>query len=185
MISIAALWLPILVSAVLVFIVSSIIHTVLSYHKSDYSKLPSEDEVGEALGKFNIPPGEYVIPKAESAADMKSDEYKAKLEKGPVGFMTIMPNGPWSMTGSLIQWFVYSLFIGIFCAYVTGRIYGPDAYYLDVFRFSGTTAFLGYSIALFQDSIWFKRKWSTTLKFVFDGLIYALLTAGTFGWLWP
>jgi len=185
MISIAALWLPILLSAVFVFIISSIIHTVLSYHKSDYGPLPSEDEIGEALRKFNIPPGDYVIPKPKNSADMKTEEYKAKLEKGPVSFMTIMPNESLSMTGSLIQWFVYCLAIGVFAAYVAGRIYGPGADYLDIFRFVGTTSFLAYSLALFQDSIWFKRKWSTTIKFVFDGLIYALLTAGTFGWLWP
>jgi hypothetical protein len=27
--------------------------------------------------------------------------------------------------------------------------------------------------------------WSIVLKESFDGLIYSLLTAGTFGWLWP
>jgi hypothetical protein len=54
-----------------------------------------------------------------------------------------------------------------------------------VFRFAGTTAFLGYAFALAHDSIWFKRRWSTTVKFLFDGLLYGLLTAGTFGWLWP
>ena len=46
-------------------------------------------------------------------------------------------------------------------------------------------AFACYAIAGWQDSIWFKRSWSTTLKNTFDGLIYALVTAGTFGWLWP
>ena len=53
------------------------------------------------------------------------------------------------------------------------------------FRFVGCTAFIGYAVALWQNSIWFKRKWSTTAKNTFDGLVYALLTAGTFGWLWP
>ena len=185
MISIFALWLPILLSAVFVFIISSVIHTMLKYHQSDYEQIPSEGEVADALQKFNIPPGDYVMPKPKDSADMKSDEYQEKLNKGPVAFMTIMPNGTWSMTGSLIQWFVYSLIIGVFCAYVAGRIYGPGADYLDIFRFVGTTSFLAYSMALLQDSIWFKRKWSTTIKFAFDGLVYALLTAGTFGWLWP
>lgn len=185
MVSITALWLPILLSAVIVFIVSSIIHMVLGYHKSDFASLPSEKKVSDALREFNIPPGEYVMPKAESAGDMKSPEYQEKLAKGPVAFMTFMPNGQSSMTSSLIQWFVFTLVVGIFAAYVTGRIYGPDANYLDVFRFSGTTAFLGYSLAQVQDSIWYHRKWSTTFKHVFDGLVYALLTAGTFGWLWP
>jgi hypothetical protein len=54
-----------------------------------------------------------------------------------------------------------------------------------VFRFAGTTAFIGYSVALWQMSIWYRRAWSTTIKATVDGLIYALLTAGVFGWLWP
>jgi hypothetical protein len=29
------------------------------------------------------------------------------------------------------------------------------------------------------------RSWIRTLKSMFDGLIYALLTASVFGWLWP
>jgi len=62
---------------------------------------------------------------------------------------------------------------------------GPGEDYLAVFRFTGATAFVGYTLALWQNSIWFKRKWSTNLKNTFDGLIYALFTAGTFGWLWP
>jgi hypothetical protein len=185
MISITSLWLPILLSAVFVFIISSIFHTVLTYHKSDYGELPNEGEIAEGLQKFNIPPGDYVTPKPASSAEMETEEYKAKLDKGPVAFITIMPNGSWGLMESLIQWFIYSLLVGVFVAYVTGRMLAPGADYLIVFRIAGTTSFLAYSIALLQDSIWFKRKWSTTVKFVFDGLIYALLTAGTFGWLWP
>ena len=54
-----------------------------------------------------------------------------------------------------------------------------------MFRFVGASAFLAYTVALWQNSIWLKRAWSSTLKHTFDGLVYALVTAGTFGWLWP
>jgi len=70
-------------------------------------------------------------------------------------------------------------------AYIAGRALEPGAHYLSVFRFAGATAFFGYAFALMQQSIWYKRAWGTTFKSTFDGLIYALLTAGTFGWLWP
>ncbi len=50
---------------------------------------------------------------------------------------------------------------------------------------SGAIAFTGFSLALMQNSIWYKRSWATTFKFMFDGLIYALFTAGIFGGLWP
>jgi hypothetical protein len=185
MVSVVSLWLPILLSAVFTFIVSSIIHMVLQYHRNDFIKVPSEDNVMEALRKFDIPPGDYVIPRADSAKAMKAPEYMEKVNKGPVAFMTVMPSGMPSMAGSLVAWFVYSLLISVFAAYIASRALGPGAEYLSVFRFTGAAAFAGYSLALFQNSIWYKRKWSSTLKSVFDGFIYALFTAGAFGWLWP
>ena len=57
--------------------------------------------------------------------------------------------------------------------------------YLKVFQIAGATAFIGYWLALCQQSIWYRRSWKLTLKAAFDGLIYASLTAGAFGWLWP
>jgi|SRR6266487_6983884 len=185
MVPIASLWLPILVSAVIVFIVSSIIHMVLPYHHTDFAKVPSEDQVMESLRKFNLPPGDYMLPRPDSMKGMKSPEFKEKMTRGPVAVMTVMKSGPPSMGQSLVQWFLYLLVVGVFSAYVTGRALATGAPYLTVFRFAGCTAFLCYAVALWQDSIWYKRKWSTTLKNTFDGLVYGLMTAGTFGWLWP
>lgn len=185
MVSIFSLWLPILLSSVFVFIVSSIIHMVFKYHQSDFSKLPSEDEISGNLRQYNIPPGDYAIPYAESSEVMKSEEYNEKLNKGPVAMLTVLKNGPMNMGSSLLQWFLYSVLIGIFTAYVTSRAVGPDTYYLEVFRFAGTVSFGAYALALLQNSIWYNKKWSATLKSVFDSFIYALLTAGAFGWLWP
>jgi len=185
MVSILSLWLPILLSAVGVFVVSSFIHMVLAYHRKDFGKIPQEQEVIEALRKFDLPPGEYVLPHAGSPAGMKDPAYLEHLEKGPSGFFTVCPKGPPAMTGSLIMWFVYSLIVGILAAYITSRAVGPAPEYLTVFRFAGATAFIGYSVALMQNSIWYRRKWSSTFKSMFDGLIYALVTAGFFGWLWP
>jgi len=180
-----SLWFPILLSAVFVFLVSSFIHMVLPYHKGDFKKLPDEDGVMNALRNLNIPPGEYSFPRAESMKEMSSPEFKSKLEKGPAAFITVLRNEAPSMTGGLILWFVYSLLIGVIAAYVASRAVGMDANYLSVFRFTGVTAFACYSIALLQNSIWYKRAWSVTFKSMFDGLIYAFVTAGTFGWLWP
>jgi hypothetical protein len=158
---------------------------VFKYHRSDFSKLPSEDGVAEDLRKYNIPPGEYAMPYSGSQEEMKSDGYNKKLESGPVAMLTVLQNGPQNMGSSLLQWFLYSILIGIFTAYVTSRAVGPDTYYLEVFRFAGTVSFGAYALALLQNSIWYKRKWSSTLKSVFDSFIYALFTAGAFGWLWP
>jgi hypothetical protein len=179
------LWLPILVSAAVVFVISSIIHMFLPYHRSDLKQVPRETEVMDALGEFSIPPGDYFMPRASNSQEMRSEAFVEKMRKGPVVTMTVMQNGPPAMGGSLVQWFLYCILVGIFAAYIAGRALEPGAMYLSVFRFAGCTAFVGYSLALLQTSIWFKKAWSSTLKSVFDGLVYAAFTAGVFGWLWP
>jgi len=185
MVSIISLWLPILLSAVVVFLVSSIIHMVFQYHKNDFAKLPSEDTVMDDLRKHNIPPGDYHFPRAKDMKDMKSPEYVEKMKQGPSGMLTLMKSGPSTMGKELVLWFIYSIIVGIFAAYIAGNALDPGEHYLSVFRYVGATAFVGYSLALVQNSIWYKRNWSATLKSMFDGLIYALFTAGVFGWLWP
>jgi hypothetical protein len=185
MVSLTSLWLPIILSAVFVFVVSSVIHMFLNWHKNDVTGVPDEDGVRRALGPMNIPPGDYMVPFAGSMEAMKSPEFTEKLKQGPVIHMTVMRNGPFSMNKSLIQWFVYCVVVSIFAAYVASRALAAGADYLAVFRFAGVTAFAAYSLALVQGSIWWAKKWSATIKSVVDGLIYAAFTAGTFGWLWP
>jgi len=185
MVPVMSLWIPILIAAVFVFVASSIIHMVLRYHDSDFNKIPSEEAVMDALRGFDIPPGEYVFPRPGSHKEMGTPEFIEKMKKGPVAMMTVQKNGPPSMGKSLVLWFVYSIVVGIFAAYIAGRALGPGAHYLAVFRFVGSTAFVGYSLALLQSSIWYHRAWSSTIKSVIDGFVYALLTAGVFGWLWP
>jgi hypothetical protein len=185
MTSLLELWLPILVSAIFVFIASSIIHTVLPWHKGDYPKIPSEDKVMDSLRPLAIPPGDYMVPRCASQKDMKSPEFQEKLKKGPVMVVTVLPGNAFSMGRNLGLWFVYCLVVSIFAAYIAGRALPLGTPYLHVFRFAGATAFIGYSVALWQMSIWYRRAWSTTIKATIDGLLYAGLTAGTFGWLWP
>jgi hypothetical protein len=185
MTGIFALWVPILLSSVLVFIASSVIHMALSWHKDDVAKVPDEDRFREALRALAIPPGDYCVPRPASMDDMKTPAFVEKQKQGPVMFFTVIPNGPMSMGKALSQWFLYSVAIGILAAYVAGSALPPGAPYLRVFQIAGVTAFIAYSAALWQMSIWYHRAWSTTVKSTIDGLIYALLTAGAFGWLWP
>ncbi len=180
-----ALWLPILLSTVIVFVVSSLIHMVSPWHKGDYPRLPDEDKTMAALRPLGIPPGDYMVPRPSSMQDLRTPEFADKLKKGPVMVVTVLPNGPMSMGRNLTLWFVYLLVVSVFAGYVAGRALPPGARYLAVFRFAGVTAFLAYSLALWQMTIWYRRAWTTTLKGTIDGLIYALLTAGIFGWLWP
>jgi hypothetical protein len=184
-VGILALWQPILVSAVIVFVVSSIIHMVLPWHKSDYPQLPEQDKVLDALRPFNLPPGDYLLPRPTDMAEMKSEAFREKLTRGPRVVMTVMPNGAQGMGSNLVMWFVYLFVVGIFAAYIAGRALGTGADYLRVFQMAGAASFMCYSIALWQLSIWYRRGWNLSIKATIDGLIYACLTAGTFGWLWP
>ena len=179
------LWLPILLSAVIVFAVSSLIHMASPWHKSDYPKVPNEDRVMDVLRPLAIPPGDYMIPRPSSRQEMRSPQFAEKFKRGPVMMLTVMPGGSMAMGKNLAMWFVYAAVVGVFAAYVAGRALPPGAEYLRVFRFAGVTAFIGYSVALWQMSIWYRRSWLTTIKATIDGLIYALLTAAMFGWLWP
>jgi len=180
-----SLWLPILLSAVLVFVVSSLIHMVSPWHKSDYPPVPNEDQVRNALRPLAIPPGDYLVPRPMGREQMKSPEFARKINEGPNLVLTVWPNGPYSMARPLAGWFIYIIVVGIFAGYVAGRALPPGSPYLQVFRFVGTVAFVGFSLALWQMSIWYRRSWSTTIKSTIDGLIYGMLMAGVFGWLWP
>lgn len=185
MTGLSSLWLPILLSSVIVFIASSLVHMVLPWHKNDYPRVAKEDQLMDAVRPLGIPPGDYMVPRPPSRQALRTPEFREKLEKGPIMVMTVLPSGAFSMGRNLTLWFVYLLVIGVFAAYVTGRALPNGAPYLQVFRFAGTTAFLGFVAALWQMSIWYRRSWSITIKATIDGLIYALLLAGTFGWLWP
>jgi hypothetical protein len=185
MVTVMSLWLPIVLSAVIVFVASSIIHMMLTYHRNDFRKAANEEDLQDTLRKFSLPPGDYMLPCAGGAAGMKDPKFQEMMKKGPVVIMTVLPAGGSNMGTNLIQWFVYCLVVSVFAAYVTSRAVSAGSPYLTAFRFAGVTAFAGYALALWQNTIWYKRSAGMTLRSSFDGLVYALLTAGTFGWLWP
>ena len=185
MVPLASLWLPIVVSAVIVFLASWIIHMFLPFHRSDFAKLPQEDAVLDALRSLNIPTGQYLAPYANTAAQMKQPEYMEKRKRGPALFLTLATGGDPGMGKSLLQWFVYLLVISLFCAYLARHAIAVGAPYLAVFKFVGVAAFMAFALGHAHQSIWYRQAWRTTGNYFIDGLIYALLTAGVFGWLWP
>jgi hypothetical protein len=185
-IPITTLWLPILVGGILVLVMSWIINMFLPYHRNDFWKVPGEDSVMDALRPFDIPPGDYVLPHGDGPDALKSEEFRQKVEKGPNMVITVFPPGAMlSMAQQMIQWFAFILLVGIVSAYLGGRMLPAGTDYIQVFRVTGTVAFASFSMALMQRSIWYKVRWSSTLKSMFDGLIYATLMGGVFGWLWP
>ena len=184
MVPLTALWLPIIVSAVIVFVASSIMHVLLKYHEGDCRQLPDEDKVMAALRAVALSRGLYMFPYG-GHKEMKSPAMVEKYKQGPVGMMTVFPSGLPPMAKFMAMWFVYCLIIGFFVAYLTAHTVALGANYLVVFRVAGTAGFLAYGLGQLSNSIWKRQPWRMTIKEVIDGLIYGLLTAGTFGWLWP
>jgi hypothetical protein len=185
MVTLGALWLPIVLSAVLVFILSAIVHMVLRYHASDYSKLPNEDGVRAAIRTGNPGPAQYIIPYCATPKEMESPEMKQKYAEGPIAVMNLKAPGYQGMGPMLLQWFVFTLVVSFFVAYVAAHTVPPGTAYLEVFRVLGAIGFLAYGAGQIPAAIWMGKPWSVALKELFDGLLYGLVTAGTFGWLWP
>ena len=187
-VSLGALWLPIVLSAVFVFIGSSVIWTALKWHDGDWKRVSGDAELQEALRRAGVTTGQYMFPyhdpKAPDAAAQKQ-AFTERYAKGPVGVIYAGQPGTMSMGKNLAQMLVYFLVVSFFVAYVASHALAQGASYLKVFQVVGAVTFLAYGAGQFVDSIWFSRSWRSTWLNVLDALIYCGLTAGTFGWLWP
>lgn len=185
MVHLTDLWLPVLASAAGVFVVSSVVHMVFRYHNHDWGRLPDEDRMLGAIRDAGVPQGAYRFPFAESMQEMGTAEMTAKFERGPVGFLQIMPPGKCAVGKSLVQWFVFTAVISAVIGYVTGLALAPAAGAMDVFRIAATTACLAYAIAPVTDSIWKGVRWGVSLRYILDGILYSLATGAVFAALWP
>lgn len=180
-----SLWIPVLVSTVAVFVVSSILHMALKYHSADYKALPNEDAVRDALGKGSLPPGLYQLPYCTSMKAMQEPALKAKYDKGPIAVITIIQNGVPAMPKYLAQWFMFSMFVSFTASYVARHTLHPSADGMLVMRITGTVAFAAYGLTNVLDSIWKGQPWANTGRSLIDGAIYAVVTGATFRFLWP
>jgi hypothetical protein len=182
---VGSLWLPAIVSAIVVFVASSILHMVLKYHKADYKALPNEEVVRDAIAKGDPPPGVYVTPYCHDMKQMQEPAVKARYEKGPVAMLTILPKGLPVMPKLLGLWFGFSLLVSLLAACVARHVLHPGDEGRLVMKVTGSVAFAAYALSHVSDSIWKGQPWSNTVRAVFDGAIYALLTGLTFRMLWP
>jgi hypothetical protein len=181
-----SLWLPILLSAVVVFIISSLIHMVIKWHAGDYGALSNEDAVRAAIRAGNPAPGRYVMPHCKDMKDMGSETMQQKYREGPVGHFTLGPTGVPKMGKFLGQWFVWSLIISVVAAYVATRIYGlhPSRGH-SVAKLIGTITFIAHGFGTVTESIWMMRPWSASAKYILDAALYGVGSGLVFYWLWP
>lgn len=180
-----SLWIPVLASAAVVFVVSSILHMALRYHRADHKQLPGEDAIREALGKQKPAPGLYMTPYCKDMKEMSEPATKEKFEKGPIAIVTVLPNGMPAMGKLLGLWFALCVLVSFVAAYIARHTLMPGADGLTVMRITGTVAFAGYGLGQISDSIWKAQPWSNTVRFLIDSLIYGVATGLTFRLLWP
>ena len=176
--------LPILLSTIIVYIATFVVNMLLPFHKNDFAPVPDEDAFCEEMRSRGMMPGQFYFPYASSQKDMQSAEWKDKVRRGPVGIILLRPN-VLSMKSQLVGQFLFDLGIVLVTAYLASAVLESGEAYLKVFQVVGTAAFLGHAASHFTYGIWFGFKWRVTLLRAFEGLVYALLIAGVFGWLWP
>jgi hypothetical protein len=184
MLALSHLWLPIIVSAIAVFVVSALLHMLFTYHNSDYRPFTNEDEVRAAITKGGATPGQYILPYAV-AMGAKDPAVQQKMREGPTGFVLLRkPSGP-EMGPFLAQWFVLTLVVSCLVAYVAALVLAPGAGHMMVFRVVSAVAFLAYAGSQAQEAIWRAVPWSSVIKTILDGLIFGLVTGGLFAVMWP
>ncbi|MDJ0522862.1 MAG: hypothetical protein QNJ90_12410 [Planctomycetota bacterium] len=182
-VSLADLWLPILLSGVAVFFLSFIMWMVLPHHRSDWSKLPDEDGTMDHLG--DIEAGMYTFPHCVTPEEMKDPAYIEKRDKGPSGMMTIVPRGPMNMGKSMFLSFIYNVIIAVLVAYVATIAIAKGDPNGDVLQLTSTVAWLGFAGAHGWYLLWFYYKPALIAKSVIDGLVYALACGFLFKAFWP
>lgn len=183
--SLLQLWLPIILGAIAGWIASGLIHAVIKTHNSDYRQLENEDEVMDAVRKGSPAPGMYHFPFCVDMEQIKDEAMQQKLINGPIGLLAIFPNGLPNMGKYMVQQIAFFLVGCFLIAYCATLAIPPGAEYLTVFRFVASVGFLAFGWALIPYSIWFGHPWSMTAKYLVDALIYGLIIAGIFAWLWP
>jgi hypothetical protein len=185
MVSLVQLWLPILLSAVFVFFASSALNMLLKFwHVPDYRGFSNEDEVGAAIRKGNAVAGMYMIPYCSSGA-LKNPETQEKFKHGPVGTIFLRQPGPMSMGASLGQWLLFCLLVSFLCACLASSVLATAAPFAPVFHLVALGAFMAHALGSLPNGIWWGHPWRSVFKYMIDGLMYALIVAATFAWLWP
>lgn len=180
-----ALWLPIIASAVLVFIASSLIHMVFKWHNSDYRKVANEDEVMAALRAGSPAPGQYVFPHCTDMKQMQDESMVKKYEQGPIGFITLIKPGKPTMGKQLVLWFVFTLVLSTALAGIALQTYGLAADSHEAGHLIGLVSFLAFFSGSVMSGIWMGKPWGAVAKDMLDSLIYSTVCALTFMWLWP
>jgi hypothetical protein len=186
MVTLGSLLLPVLVTAAICLVAGFVLWMVLPLHKGDFRPFPDEPTVADAVRRQgSLPPGQYIMPYCPAPAQMKDPAMQARYTQGPVAYLVLGRPGLPSIGRNLVLTYLYHAVVSFFIAYIAAHTLEAGTPYLAVFRVAGTIAFLAYGAAVIPGAIWYGRPWGPVWREVVDAAVYALLTAGVFGWLWP
>lgn len=178
------LWLPILISAAVVWVVSAIVWMALPHHKNDFIALADENSFIDFLRKSGIKPGNYVFPDFRGREAMKSEKTCKALEAGPVGHLSVWQT-PLTMGGKMFGTFIVYLIVNTFIAYLAAVTLPKPAEFARVFQVVGTAGIIAYSFSFIPNMIWFGAYRRTIVAGIIDGIVYGLITGAIFAWRWP
>lgn len=184
MLFLSAVWLPIVVSAVLVFVASAVVHMFMPYHQTEFSPAPNAGAIQAALR--DAAPGMYGFPMAPEPKERMKPEWMKKWADGPSGWVTVVPRGPMSMPRAMGLSFVVNLVVALLVGWLAWRAFthGPPTT-SQAFRFTGVATFMAYGLSAAYESIWFGRPWRSWFFVLVDSALFGLVTGGAFAWLWP
>ena len=180
-----SLLLPVVVAAAVVFVLSSIVHMAMPWHKSDYGNVPSDDAAMAAIRSLSLAPGDYAVPNPRLPGGGKNPDFISNFERGPSFHMTVMDPARMNMGKYMGTWFLFNLLVSAIAGWVTGSIVAPGGDAHAAFHFSAIVTACSYGLGAWPLSIWYHRKWSTAFKGTFDAFLYGLATGAVFMWMWP
>jgi hypothetical protein len=183
------LWLPILLSAAAVWIVSMIVGMALPHHKQDWIGLPNspgggEDSFMDYLRRSGIKPGNYLFPDFRTREAMKSEKVEKALKEGPVGHLSVWKT-PLTMGDKMVATFIVYLVASTLIAYLTRIALPGAAPFAKVFQVAATAGILAYCFSFIPSALWWGSYKRTIVANVIDGILYAAITGAIFAWRWP
>ena len=178
------LWLPILLSAAAVWLLSLIFGMALPHHKQDWIGLPDEDGFMDYIRRSGIKPGNYLFPDFRGRAALKSEKVEKALKEGPVGHLSVWQT-PVTMGGKMVATFIVYLVVSTLIAYLTRVALPGPAEFAKVFQIAATAGILAYCFSFIPNALWFGSYERTIVATFIDGLIFGAITGAIFAWRWP
>ncbi len=176
-----ALWLPIIIISVVLFVASFVAWVILPHHFGDWKKLEKEQEFMDAVSGLNLPPGNYMYPMTHAKAEQNSDEFRERYMKGPRGVLSTweVPNMGVNLGLTLVFFLVTTAII----AYITYAALGPGSdMFMKVLQIAGAIGVLTHASSGVLNAIWFKRR---VIMDVVDGVVYGIIIGLIFALMWP